>query len=100
MHHSEVAGKQLQVKLNDSINFNTKSIENNQINIVDSNHGLNKQFDLPFTEFDNTLSINLDFKSDSCIKALMTDLGVEELRAILHYQIMQQQLLTVAVKTN
>ena len=30
----------------------------------------------------------------------MTDLGVEELRAILHYQIMQQQLLTVAVKTN
>ena len=29
MHHSEIAGKQLQVKFNDSINFNTKSIENN-----------------------------------------------------------------------
>ena len=71
-----------------------------QINIVDSNHGKNKQFDLPFMEFDNTLAINLDFKSESCIKALMTDLGVEELRGILHYQIMHQQLLTIAVMTN
>ena len=51
-------------------------------------------------EFDNTLAINLDFKSESCIKALMTDLGVEELRGILHYQIMHQQLLTIAVMTN
>ena len=46
------------------------------------------------------MGINLDFKSESCIKALMTDLGVEELRGILHYQIMHQQLLTIAVMTN
>ena len=41
-------------------------------------------------EFDPALAINLDLKSSSCIKALMTDLGVEELRAMLHYQIMHQ----------
>ena len=60
-----------------------------QINIVDLNHGRNKKFDLPFMEFDIALSANLDLKSESCIKTLMTDLGVEEMRAILHYQIMQ-----------
>ena len=47
-------------------------------------------FELAFTEFDNLLSINLDLKSESCIKALMTDLGLEELRGILKYQIMHQ----------
>lgn len=56
------------------------------MNIVDLNDGLNLQFhqSLPFMEFDKNLSANLDFKSDSCIKVLFTDLGVEELRAILH----------------
>lgn len=56
------------------------------MNIVDLNDGNNIEFSpsLPFMEFDKNLSANLDFASDSCIKALMTDLGVEEMRAILH----------------
>lgn len=74
----------------DQVNFNTSNILKDQINIVDSNHGKNKVFELAFTEFDNLLSINLDLKSESCIKALMTDLGLEELRGILKYQIMHQ----------
>ena len=64
------------------------------------NDGKNKTFKLSFMEFDEELRANLDLKSESCIKALMTDLGVEEMRAILHYQVMQQQLLTAAVLTN
>ena len=95
-----LASKNTKVNHSDQINFNTSGILKDQINIVDSNHGKNKVFDLPFMEFDNALAINLDLKSESCIKALMTDLGVEELRAILHYQIMHQQLLTVATLTN
>jgi len=55
------------------------------MNLIDYNDGSKQEFDLPFREFDNSLKANLDFKSDSCIKALMTDLGVEELRAVLHY---------------
>lgn len=74
----------------ESIVFNVSAILKEQINIVDSNHGKNKAYELPFMEFDNNLCANLDFKSPSCIKALMTDLGVEELRGILKYQIMQQ----------
>jgi len=96
----EVVGKSLKVNYSDQINFNTQPIWKDQINIVDSNHGRNKVFDLPFMEYDNTLAVNLDLRSESCIKALMTDLGVEELRGILHYQIMQQHLLTTAVYLN
>ena len=72
------------------------------MNIVDLNDGLNLNFDtsMPFMEFDKNLCANLGFKPDSCIKALLTDLGVEELRAILHLQIAQQRLLTVGVKMN
>ncbi len=71
-------------------------------NIVDQNDGMNLNFDnaMPFMEYDRTLAANLDFKSDSCIKALFTDLGTEEIRAITHLQIAHQHLLTVAVRTN
>jgi hypothetical protein len=51
-------------------------------------------------EFDPWLSANLDLTSDSCVKSLFLDLGVEEMRAVLHYQVMQQHLLIVAVKSN
>lgn len=69
---------------------------------MDANDGnkLEDKLELAFMEFDPSLCANLDFKSESCIKALFLDLGVEELRAVLHYQIMQQHLLTVAIKTN
>jgi hypothetical protein len=46
------------------------------MNLVDYNDGSKLDFDMPFREFDNTLKANLDFKSESCIKALSTDLGV------------------------
>lgn len=59
------------------------------MNLIDFNDGNKLDIDLAFREFDSMLKANLDFKSESCIKALMLDLGVEELRAILHYQIMQ-----------
>ena len=68
--------------------------------MIDMNDGSKIDFDLPFREFDISLRACLDFRSESCIKALFTDLGVEELRAILHYQIMQQQILHIAIMIN
>ena len=59
-------------------------------NFVDNNDGTKIDYDIAFTEFDKSLNRNLDFKSESCIKSLMTDMGCEELRAVLHYQLMQQ----------
>ena len=95
-----MAGRPQKVQYSDSVNFNTSTILKDQINIIDSNHGKNKVFDLPFMEYDNTLAINLDLKKESCIKALMTDLGLEELRGILLYQIMHQHMLQIAVQQN
>lgn len=61
----------------------------NQVNIVDLNAGRNKCFSgMPFVEFDIALSANFDLRNESCIKTLFTQLGLEELRGILHYQIM------------
>ena len=70
------------------------------MNLIDHNDGSLLDVNLPFREFDYSLRANLDFTSESCIKALMTELGVEELRAVLHYQAMQLQLLQVGVRIN
>ena len=53
---------------------------------MDLNDGINLNFDnrMPFMEFNPLLRVNLDFTSESCIKAFFTSLGVEELRVILH----------------
>jgi len=69
----------------DQINFDVSKVMGDSLNLIDINDGSALDFDMPFREFDSTLKATLDFRSESCIKALMTDLGVEELRAILHY---------------
>jgi hypothetical protein len=75
----------------DAIPFDTQSItKDSLINLVDYNDGSKLQHDLAVFEFDATLGACLDFRSESCLKALMTDLGVEELRAVVHYQLMQR----------
>lgn len=74
--------------LSDSINFDIQKVLTECVNLIDLNDGSRLEFDLAFKEFDYTLRANLDFRSESCVKALMTDLGVEELRAVLHYQTM------------
>lgn len=80
--------------------FDTAMISGENANLVDKNDGTIVDVDLAFQEFDPSLKAPLDFRSESCIKALMTELGVEELRAIYRYQLMQKQLLTVAVIRN
>jgi hypothetical protein len=87
----------------DAIAFETATISKDGLNLVDLNDGSKlspEQMDIAVMEFDATLGASLDFRSESCLKALMTDLGVEELRAVVHYQLMQKQLLTVGVLRN
>ena len=65
-----------------------RNILKDNANFVDYNDGSKLDIDLAFVEFDNTLKANLDFRSQDCIKALMTNLGIEELRAVTRYQLM------------
>jgi len=84
----------------DPIPFETQTISKDSMNLVDHNDGSKLELDLAALEFDATVTACLDFRSESCVKALMTDLGLEELRAVVHYQLMQKQLLTVGVLRN
>ena len=51
-------------------------------------------------EFDPTLMSNLNFAHGQSFKLLITELGVEELRGVLYYQVMQHQVLMVAIEKN
>lgn len=84
----------------DSIPFETQAIARDNMNLVDLNDGSKLPIDLPCQEFDSSLKASLDLRSETCVKALMTDLGLEEIRAVVHYQVMQRQLLTIAVMRN
>ena len=55
------------------------------MNLVDHNDGSNIELDLAVLEFDAIICASLNFRSESCVKALMTDLGLEEMRAVVHY---------------
>lgn len=67
---------------------------------MDVGKGSNLGLKLPVNEFDPTLAAHLNFTHGQSFQILITHLGVEELRAILHYQMMQHQLLTIAVGKN
>ena len=43
---------------------------------------------------------NLNFIHGQSFKILITELGVEELRSVLHYQLMQHQIITVGIEKN
>jgi hypothetical protein len=84
----------------DPIPFETQAISKDNMNFVDKNDGSKLELGLAALEFDASIGANFDFKSESCVKALMMSLGVEELRAVVHYQLMQKQLLAIAVLRN
>jgi hypothetical protein len=56
------------------------------------------KFNLAVKEFDPTMMANLNFSSGQAFQILITKLGVEELRSVLHYQMMQFQLISVAIE--
>lgn len=84
----------------DSINFETQGITKGKINFLDLGKGTILNLALPVKEFDSTLLSNLNFTHGQAFQLLITDLGVEELRSVLHYQMMQHQLLSIAVEKN
>lgn len=98
--HLEAANKGERLVGAASNSFDTRQISRENVNFVDMNDGSKIESDLAFMEFDSTLRSILDFKSECCIKALMTNLGVEEFRAVVRYQLLQKQMLTVAVQRN
>lgn len=70
------------------------------MNYVDSGKGNDLVLSLSIKEFDPSMLSHLNFAHGQSFKVLITELGVEELRAVLHYQMMQHQLLNIAIEKN
>jgi hypothetical protein len=56
--------------------------------------------DLAIREFDKSLLSNFNFRNPDTFKLNILTSGLEEVRAVLHYQLMQKQLLIVATRIN
>jgi len=70
------------------------------ISFVDDGNLTDTEIDLAINEFDPTLRSNLDFSDPESFKIMISPLGLEELRACLHYQLFILQQLIVAVRWN
>ena len=89
----------LKLVFTDSVNFDVSSItkgKTNYFNVIDNGKGNDLAQKLPILEFDPTLTAHMNFSHGQSFQILITNLGCEELRAVLHYQLMQYQLLVIA----
>ena len=79
---------------------NIPGLESETVNFIDDGPVSDTKVRLAINEFDVTLRSSLNFGDPECFKALVLPLGLEELRAIVAYEIMHLQLLVVATQTN
>jgi hypothetical protein len=56
--------------------------------------------ELAVNEFDPKLLSNFNFRNPDSFKINIFTAGLEEVRAILHYQLLQKHILIVATRTN
>jgi hypothetical protein len=60
------------------------------VNFIDDGPSSFIDFDLAVREFDAALKSNINFRNPDAIKMLVTTSGLEELRGVLHYQLMHK----------
>jgi hypothetical protein len=69
------------------------------VNYVDQGPANGVAIDLAASEFDPTLLSNMNFKHPDSFQLSILTSGLEEVRAVLAYQVMQKHLLIVACHT-
>jgi len=71
-----------------------------QVNFVEEGpaHGL--RIGLAINEFDKSLASSINFSDSECFKATIIPLGLEELRCVVQYEIVNLQALIVGTRTN
>ena len=96
--------KSTKVDLQDCISFpeldTEDEAENDVINYIDEGPAAHMKIDLDIKEFDPILLSNINFRAPDAFKLCITTAGLEEVRAILRYQLMQKHLLIVATRVN
>ena len=71
-----------------------------QVNFVEEGPARGLNIDLAINEFDTLLASSLNFMDPECFKAFILPLGLEELRCVVQYEIVNLQALIVGVRTN
>jgi hypothetical protein len=71
-------------------------------NFVDTGPGHSTVYptSMAITEFDPTMIACINFSDPEAFKALLCPLGLEELRLVYRYELMNLNMLIVAVRTN
>lgn len=72
----------------------------NYHNFVEAGPATDLDIGLAVNEFDKALRSTINFADPEAFKALILPLGLEELRAVVAYELMNLQILIVAVRTN
>ena len=94
--------KEGKIYFKDPFNFETFVQQSNEgfINFVDEGPATDVDIKLAINEFDPSLRSHLNFSDPEAFKAMICPLGLEELRAVVKYELMHLQTLIVATKTN
>lgn len=89
--------------LPDSISFEAVDIQDDQseiINFFDEGPSHKISIGLAVREYDPCLLSNFNFRNPDSFKLNITSAGLEEVRAVLIYQLLQKHLLIVATRLN
>jgi hypothetical protein len=70
------------------------------VNFLDHGPAHQESIGLAIREFDPVLLSNFNFRNPDSFKYNILTSGLEEVRAILHYQLLQKHLLIVATRIN
>lgn len=96
-------GKEPKISFKDSFNFDTHmSGGENWTNFVDQGpgHETTVPLELSIKEFDPTMLTVINFGDPEAFKAMIAPLGVEEMRIVTRYELMNLQCLILGVRHN
>ena len=90
------------VYFRDPFNFQTfiELGDKNYVNFVDEGPSSGIELPLAINEFDPSLRSHINFSDPDSFKMMLSPTGLEELRLVLLYELMNLQTLIVATKTN
>ena len=102
LKQTKLMGKEGLVYLKDKFKFPEYVVGVNEtfVNFIDDGPASELHLKLAVNEFDPSLRSALNFADPECFKALILPLGLEELRAVVQYEVMNLQALIVATETN
>jgi len=84
----------------DSLAFEHGLLADDEINFVDDGPASMIEIELAVNEIDPVMASNMNFRNQDAFKMMITNSGLEEVRMVLHYQMMQKQALIVATRSN